>query len=290
MEMVSKHKFLEDELLNRVDVILPAVTERAVRTDQERRVPDETMTALKDSGLLNILVPQRLGGLEQDFSTFSSITHKLATACGSTAWVYAVLGETAWITALFPKEAQDEVWAENPVTCASIVPFGKAKRVDGGYRINGKWGFLSGSDHANWVILSANADVDTGRGLVVDVLVRKSEIKMLDDWHVLGLSGTGSHGCIVEDVFVPDHRAIPHATLMDATAPGRQVHPDYLLARVPRGIVTAFSLTPVIVGLADHALRIATEIYGSRALPPCSTGSPFKQNSRRPPSTSISPT
>ena len=82
-----------------------------------------------------MLLPTSLGGHEVDFSVFSAITHRLATACGSTEWVYAVLAETAWIAALFPKQAQDEVWgdAADPVCCASIVPFGTATKVDGGY-------------------------------------------------------------------------------------------------------------------------------------------------------------
>ena len=260
--MTSKARILKDDLLQRVDALLPGIAARAAKTDGDRRVPDETIAELKKAELLNVLLPTRLGGLEVDFSVFSTITHRLAAACGSTAWVYAVLAETAWIAALFPKKAQDEAWERtaDPVFCASIVPFGKATKVDGGYRIDGRWSYLSGSDHASWVVLSATADQETGQGNVVDVLVRKSEIEMLDDWHVLGLAGTASNGAVVKDLFVPEWRSIPHASLMNGSAPGREVHPDYLLGRVPRGFVTAFSLSPVIVGLATRALQLSTEL------------------------------
>ena len=71
------------------------------------------------------------------------------------------------------------------------------------------------------MVLSAIADQETGQGNVVDVLVRKSEIEMLDDWHVLGLAGTASNGALVKNLFVPDWRSIPHACLMNGSAPGR---------------------------------------------------------------------
>jgi 3-hydroxy-9,10-secoandrosta-1,3,5(10)-triene-9,17-dione monooxygenase len=193
--MTSKARILKDDLLPRVDALLPGIAARAAKTDRDRRVPDETIAELTKAELLNVLLPTSLDGLEADFSVFSAITHRLAAACGSTAWVYVVLAETAWIAALFPKKAQDEAWerAADPVFCASIVPFGKATKVDGGYRIDGRWSYLSGSDHASWVVLSATADQETGQGNIVDVLVRKSEIEMLDDWHVLGLAGTASN-------------------------------------------------------------------------------------------------
>jgi 3-hydroxy-9,10-secoandrosta-1,3,5(10)-triene-9,17-dione monooxygenase len=267
MEKPDKTGSLGEDPVGRVDGMLAAIGARAAKAHADRRIPDETIEQLKRAGLLNVLLPASLGGLEVDFSVFSTITHRLAGACGSTAWVYAVLAETAWIAALFPKEAQDEVWDDetDPVCCASIVPFGAATKVDGGYVINGRWSYLSGSDHANWVVLSAVADRDTGKGNIVDVLVRKSEIEMLDDWQVLGLAGTASNGAAVNDLFVPDWRSIPHACLLDGTAPGRQVHPDYLLGRVPRGLVTAFSLSPVIVGLATKALTITTEMLSTPA-------------------------
>jgi 3-hydroxy-9,10-secoandrosta-1,3,5(10)-triene-9,17-dione monooxygenase len=102
----------KNELLERAEKLVPALRERAARADSERKVPAETIADMRDAGLLDVLLPRALGGSEVDFSVFSTITRLLATGCGSTAWVYAILTETAWIAALFPQKAQEEVWED----------------------------------------------------------------------------------------------------------------------------------------------------------------------------------
>jgi 3-hydroxy-9,10-secoandrosta-1,3,5(10)-triene-9,17-dione monooxygenase len=265
MDVICGDKLLKDRVLGEIDAILPDVARRAETADRGRKVPEETIAALAEANLLNLIAPRKLGGLEADFSVASAVSRKLATACGSTAWAFAILAEGAWISALFPQAAQDEVWSGKPLVCASILPLGKAERVAGGYRVNGHWGYLSGSDYATWVILCAKTDAEDDSPLIV-FIVPKSEVRMLSDWNVLGLRGTGSHGGIVEDLFVPEHRTMAFSALSDGTTPGREVHPDYILARAPRAIVTAFSLTPVIVGLATHALEIGTGLMQSPSL------------------------
>ena len=179
------------ELLERARKLVPALRERAARTDAERKVPAESIAELRMAGLLDVLLPHALGGAEVDFSVFSAITRLLATGCGSTAWVYVILTETAWMAALFPLKAQEEVWEDrSALFCASVVPFGTARKVDGGYRIKGRWQFLSGSDYATWVVLNTKVDREGNLG----VLVRRSELQMIDDWHVLGLGGNRQQG------------------------------------------------------------------------------------------------
>lgn len=261
--MVGSDPSLKNDVLGKIDAILPDVARRAETADRNRKVPTETIEALAEANLLNLIAPKDVGGLEADFSVSSAVSRKLATACGSTAWVFAILAEGAWISALFSKEAQDEVWSGNPLVCASILPLGTAEHVKGGYRVNGHWGYLSGSDYANWVILCAKSDTNTGDGPMIVFIVPKSDVTILSDWNVLGLRGTGSHGGIVKDLFVPDYRTMPLSAVMKGTTPGREVHPDYVLGRAPRQIVTAFSLTPVIAGLASHALKIGTKLMQS---------------------------
>lgn len=261
--MGSDAMSLKERSLGKIDAILPDVAARAKAADRNRAVPRETIDALVEANLLNVIAPKAVGGLEADFSVAAAISRKLASACGSTAWVFAILAEGAWIASLFSKEAQDEVWSGNPLVCASILPLGTAERVDSGYRVNGHWGYLSGSDFADWVVLCAKTDVDGGGSQMIVFIVPKSQVTMLSDWNVLGLRGTGSHGGIVKDLFVPEYRTMAYTDLFAGTTPGRYVHPDYVLGRAPRQLVTAFSLTPVIVGLATHALEIGEDLMRS---------------------------
>ena len=157
-----------NELMEHARRLVPVFRERAALTDSERKVPAELIADLRAAGLLDVLLPRALGGSEVDFSVFSAITRLLATGCGSTAWVYAILTETAWMAALFPQKAQEEVWEDrSALFCASVVPYGKARKVDGGYRISGRWQYLSGSDYATWVVLHASVEGEDSIGTLV---------------------------------------------------------------------------------------------------------------------------
>ena len=248
----------KQDMLDRVREIAPMIASRALKTGQQRVIPKDIIVKLKELQVFDVLIPRGAGGLELEVSAFSSISRELGYACGSTAWVFAVLAESGWIAASFPAEAQEQLWAkgERPLICASILPTGKAIRVDGGYLVSGTWQYLSGSDFADWVILSVNADDDDGMSTVIDVLVPKGEVRFLDDWHVTGMSATGSNGCVADQLFVPDCRTIFHSSLFDGSSPGGKLHPNFKLGSAPRNFITSFALSPVIVGLASRALDI----------------------------------
>src|SRR5262245_24551707 len=197
---LSKSRVTEEELVERAQSLVAVLRARSPRANSERKVPADAIADLRTMGLLNVLLPSGLGGLEMGYSVFSAITRTLATGCGSTAWVYAILAEAAWIAALYPRQAQAEVWDDpDALVCVSIVPFGEATEVAGGYRLSGSWRFLSGSDYATWMILSANLVTPPGIPRQIALLVRRSDLRMVDDWQVMGLAGTGSKTGTADD-------------------------------------------------------------------------------------------
>jgi alkylation response protein AidB-like acyl-CoA dehydrogenase len=262
------------ELLARARGLLPKLIERSVCTTQERRVPDETIADFQQAGFFRILQPKRYGGLQMEFQVFANLVRELAQGCGSSAWVYAVMAEHGWMFSLFPREGQEEIWSGNPNArgCAAVDPSGKAEKVDGGYRLTGQWRFVSGSDHAQWAFLTVPSTEGEDFMTVRQLLVRRAELKALDDWHVMGLIGTGSRTLVADNIFVPERRAITQEQMMLGTAPGASVHPDYPLIRTPRRYLTPFSLSPVLIGLANRALALVMEGTRKRtaggALPP----------------------
>jgi 3-hydroxy-9,10-secoandrosta-1,3,5(10)-triene-9,17-dione monooxygenase len=253
-------------VLERARALVPVLAARSAATEATRRVPDETIADFHRAGLFRVMQPARFGGLELDFRVFASITRELARGCGSSAWVYAVVEELFWVLATFPEAAQEEIWGEDPnaLACASVVPTGSAVKDGDGYRLNGDWHYLSGSDHAAWVFLTAAYDDGKGGRELRNFFVRRSELQVIDDWQVMGLAGTGSKSVKADGVFAPAHRSVRYDDILNGTAPGVRVHPGYRLCRAPRRYLTAFSISPVILGLANRALEITADMLRSR--------------------------
>jgi alkylation response protein AidB-like acyl-CoA dehydrogenase len=256
------------ELIERARALVPALAARAAAANAARQVPTETIAELKRSGLLRLLQPKAYGGLERDYVDFIDVIRTLTQGCASSAWVYGVLTEHSWVLASYSEAAQREVWGADAtaLACASIVPTGSGVRVSGGVRISGRWPFASGCDHAQWAILAALVEGASGRRSVQDCLVPMSALAVIDDWQVLGLVATGSKTLAASDVFVPEHRVLPHADLAAGRAPGRHIHPGMTLCRMPRSFIASLTLVAVLLGLAQRAVDAFADYTGTRSV------------------------
>ena len=170
-----------------------------------------------------------------------------------------MLGEHQWLLASYPLQAQIDVWGDDPQALASssLAPRAVAERVAGGWRLSGQYSFSSGSTHARWAIIGAFLGKPGDPRSIGYLLVPFTDIEIVDDWHVLGLAGTGSRSLRLRDVFVPEHRCVLLSELLAGTPPGAQVHPDYPLVRAPRGLLVNYSLPPVAIALGNRALAVA---------------------------------
>lgn len=247
----------EAALVEAARSVVPGIAARRAETYARRQVPAATISELRDLGLFRLLQPRRFGGYESDFRTVMRCTEEIANGCPSTGWVFAVLVDHMWIMALYPEQAQLEVWGENPEALASssFGPRATAARVPGGFRLSGKWSFSSGCDHAQWAILGAFCE---GRDAhpVYNMLVPMSDIEIVDDWEVFGLNGTGSKSLILSDVFIPEYRAVSNASMTAGQTPGATVHPNYPLCRGPRTAFTVFTLAPVMISIARQVYEL----------------------------------
>lgn len=189
---------------------LPLIASNAARAEEERKVPDENVTALRDAGFFLAFQPKRFGGIEIGADVYGPAVVDIAGACGSTAWATGLLAQHAHMIALMSDELQHEIWDEDPtaLVSSSVAPLGKSEIVDGGIRLSGRFGWSSGCDHATWAILGFRRPDPLLGGNVTThyAVVPRSDYQIHDDWHVAGLSGTGSKTLIVDDVFVPEYR------------------------------------------------------------------------------------
>ena len=252
-------------LIDRARTLVPALRQRAPQTLAERKLPHETIADFQRLGLTRCLQPAMFGGYGSDYRVFSKMLRALAQGCGSSAWVAAVHGEHSWVVGNYPEEAQREVWDGNPhaVASASVAPNGTAEQVSGGFRLSGRWGFASGIDHAQWVLLGGMVK-GAGKPEPWMFLLPISEVEIVDDWHVMGLCGTGSKSLVVKDALVPAARAVTLHDLKRGTAPGAAVHPNHSLYRSPRNLLALFSLSSVVVGLAERAVAEFVEFTRER--------------------------
>jgi len=256
----------EREILGRARKLIPHLAERAASATAARQIPAETIAEYHAAGILRILQPRRFGGMQGRFSLFSQIVEELSFGCASSAWVYAVLAEHQWIIAQYPERAQIDVWGDDPlaVAASSLAPRAPAKRAPGGWRLSGHFPFSSGCDHAQWAIIGAFLGERGDPRTIAYLLVPLAEIEIVDDWHVLGLAGTGSKSLELRDVFVPEHRVVMVSDLFAGTPPGALVHPEYPVLRAPRGFLVSYSLPPVAIALGRRALDVACQSLAGR--------------------------
>lgn len=252
--MASQTKALSsEEALRRAAALTPLLRERSRATNEMRRVSPETMAPLVESGLTRFLQPARYGGLEGDLETFARVVFQLARGDGSAGWVYSVLAIHSWLVGMFPDQAQQDVWGKNPdaLVASSFLPGGTCEPVAGGYRVTGKWGFSSGCENSEWVIIIVFLGMKDGKPPLPDLrmlLVPLAECTIDDDWQVLGLRGTGSKSVVIRDLFVPEHRAIDFYAAREGKGPGRAVNPGPLFS------IPAFAIFPTC--LASPAVGI----------------------------------
>ncbi|MFC4001029.1 3-hydroxy-9,10-secoandrosta-1,3,5(10)-triene-9,17-dione monooxygenase oxygenase subunit [Prauserella oleivorans] len=238
-----------------IEELLPVLRERAQETEDARKIPDESIKALQEIGFFKLLQPRTYGGYEADPVTFYTAVKLIASACGSTGWVASILGVHPWHLALFDARAQEDVWADDVDTriSSSYAPMGKAQLVDGGYRLSGRWSFSSGCDHATWALLGAPAFDADGKPVDFCTYLLPIEDYTIDDvWDTVGLRGTGSNDIVVDEVFVPQHRALSFVATSKLSTPGQEVNPGPLY-RLPYGSVHPSTITAPIIGMAQGA-------------------------------------
>jgi resorcinol 4-hydroxylase (FADH2) len=242
------------DLLARARAIAELARERAQQTETERRVGDDMIERMRQADLFRVMQPRLYGGFEYGFDVFAQIVAAIANGCGSTGWVYALLASHQWLIACFSKAAQDEVWEDcNALAAGTYAPVARAVAADGGYRISGVGSFCSGCDNAQWQLLGGMIPQADGAAQPGFFLLRTGDCIIDDNWHTMGLSGTGSKNIVVRDAFVPAHRAVPFAELLDASAPGMHTNPNPLYRQSFLAVLPIAIVSPVL-GIAEGAL------------------------------------
>lgn len=266
------------ELVRRARAMLPALRARQNDAYAARKLPAETMREMVDNGFFRILQPKRYGGYEMDPQVFFDVQMTLAEACMSTAWVLGVVGCHPYQLALFDDRAQQEVWGSDPDTLvsSSYQPVGKVEVVEGGFRLSGRWGFSSGCEYCDWVLLGSLIFPKDGPPEMRTFLVPRKDYKILDNWYTFGLQATGSQDIVVENAFIPEYRTHKASDGFNCTNPGQAVNTGPLY-QLPWAQVFVRSVSTAAIGAAQGALNAFIDIGKKRVS--TNTGKATKQDS-----------
>lgn len=188
----------------------PAILKAAPEIERQRRLPSELASQLTDAGVFQMYQPRSIGGPEVHPLTAFAVVEELARHDGSVGWCTQVSAAvTVFLASLDPAALPEmvELCEGAPLHVAgSARPFGKAIKVDGGYRVTGQWNYASGVRHANWFLATSFADKPDGSVVTRSMLVPVSAGEIVANWDVMGMKGTGSDDFVLDDVFVPQHR------------------------------------------------------------------------------------
>ena len=169
--------------------------DRAQRTEQERRVSEETTQAFHDAGFFKLMQPARYGGYEYGFTAFIDVVSELARGCTSSSWGCSLGAIHQWLVGTFPEQAQDDVWRKDPsaIVCGSYAPATMAEKVDGGYLVQGKWLFASNVDNSQWALLGVQFPAG-GKGRAAQRGLPARAALGLGDRGQLACGRPGGHG------------------------------------------------------------------------------------------------
>jgi len=243
-------------LIARARALVPHLAACAAEARQARRVSESVIARIDEAGLFRILQPVRWGGYEMRPETYYDVLIALAEGDMSVGWVYGVLGVHPWLMGLLDERAVRDVWGEdNSVRlCSSLMPVGKAEKVDGGFKLSGHWRFSSGCHFTQWALLGGA--VQGGAGGAPDIrlfMVPHADYRIVDAWRVSGLCATGSDDILLADVFVPEYRTRRMIDNFQCVGPGQTVNRSPLY-RIPFGQIFFRGVSSPAIGALQAML------------------------------------
>jgi alkylation response protein AidB-like acyl-CoA dehydrogenase len=263
------------EVVQRAADAAPAFRENAAGTEEAGRLSAETAKQLRDVGVIRMLQPKDFGGYECHPCEFFEAVMSISSSCGAAGWIAGIVGVHPFELALMDRKLQEEVWGDDPDTwlASPYAPTGIARRVEGGYVLNGRWSFSSGTDECQWVFLGAMVGDESGE--VADppdslhVVLPRSDYTIVDgSWEVAGLGGTGSKDVIVADAFIPEYRTLRAAEFLDQTfAKKSDRWDDSPLYRMPWSSIFPNAITAAVIGACEGVIEAHLDYQRNRISP-----------------------
>jgi alkylation response protein AidB-like acyl-CoA dehydrogenase len=193
--------------------LAPLLAARSKEIEDGRRVPGDIAVTLRKLGLFRTLLPRYLGGLELTAPDVVPMIETLAAADSSVGWVAMISVSSQIFSTRAPRATLERIYRNDPdaLLVFAAVPAGQAERIDGGYRVSGRWPFVSNCQNAQWIggtnlICKDGQPVmsEYGRPQAIIVLAPADRWQIDETWQSSGLTGTGSHHAVLNKVEIPE--------------------------------------------------------------------------------------
>ena len=240
-------------LLERAEALVPLFRDNARAAESARRPSEHVIQAIKESGLFALMVPKAYGGHEADLDTFFDVVLTLSRLMLPWAGLQGFLLNTRMLN--YSDQVCSTVFGDDNYALAPAtlnVGAGTAQAVNGGYRLSGQWQWGTGILHSRWVLAGGIAMVEQ-TPTPTFFLLPIEEVELVDTWFMSGMCATGSWDFKVDDVFIPQDRALPFQSILDATS-GISERFGGPLYRTPLMPVLGFAAGLPILGAAQSAL------------------------------------
>lgn len=240
------------DLLAEAERLQVVLAEHAAKHDRETSFPEEGRELIIRSPLNTALLD---GASWHTFGRIVSILSR-GNASFGTVWLmhqgsgisFLALPDPAQV-AFFMNEFRRGVWFGNALSEPTsgnmfLMPRQEAHRVEGGWRLSGAKRFVSGCEHAKYLLTNAVCD-----GQPAFFLIDKdASIRVEDVWDTMGMRATRSQLLHFQDTLLPESRMLR----LDPTQPN------------PIGA----GLPWISIGIAEAALAFAIDYARERKLPP----------------------
>lgn len=243
---------------------LERIRDEADASEQQRQLSAAAVEALRETGVFRMTFGRRLGGPELEPLAQLELLEQISTADPSAGWCAMIGSDGGYASAWLEDDVAKAMYPSlDSPTALNANPNGQARAVEGGYEVEGRWAFGSGSTHSDWLFLHCMTFGSDGSMMMAPdglpamrfVGVPRSDVQIVDTWTTTGLAGSGSHDVAVTKAFVPEERSF-------SLLHGHPIDPSPLyshrwmffinLAGVPLGLGRA---------AIDEATRAATEKF-----------------------------
>jgi alkylation response protein AidB-like acyl-CoA dehydrogenase len=236
--------------------IVAALKETEADSEANRKLSDRAVELLHESGVTRIVSPAAYGGYQLPVRALVEAERVIAHGSTAASWVLMVCAAHTFIAGRMLRRGQDEIFGGDAGMLIPGVPSlrGTCQRAKGGYILKGRWPYASGADHGDWVLVGCRGiPNEAGESCFSQIVVMPKKDTVIDDtWFTLGMRGTGSKDIVLDNVFVPEHYAVPMIEAQLGTVPGV----DIPLYRLPIRPTLATMLLGTIVGMAERGMQL----------------------------------